>query len=88
MTKDPKWIEKARDVHNFHVAKVRENAKWRSIDTAKALRMSIGAVSEYLLVASWLKTHRPQIEKFEYVSDVLEWIRERKIKQQTESLDL
>lgn len=81
MSEQPKYIEKARETYKFHRSKLLSNDKWTTVQTAKALRRSIGSISEDLLIARWLKTHEKQLEKFKYAYEALEWIRE-KIKEQ------
>ena len=61
------FLEKARDTHKFHFSKRKENdGKWGVKQTAKALNMSVGAVSEDLLIGKWLKSHEKQLERFDY----------------------
>jgi hypothetical protein len=60
--------------------RLKENSNWRIQDTAKALRCSIGSVSENLLIASWLRTHENQLLKFDYAREALDFIREKKKK--------
>lgn len=71
------WLERAIETHKFHVAKRKENRKWRMRDTARCLKRAIGCISEDLKVASWAKTHRDKLESIEHLQDALIWIRER-----------
>ena len=84
MSEQPKFIEKARETYKFHRSKRISNEKWTTVQTAKALRRSIGSISEDLLIARWLKTHEKQLEKFKYAYEALEFIRE---KQKEQDLD-
>lgn len=82
----PEWVKQVKSVHNFHVSKLKENPKWRLSDTAKALKKSIGAISQELKVASWLRTHEDKLIKFEYFHHALEYIRKRKHKLSLEEI--
>lgn len=72
-----KFIEKAKDTFRFHREKCLSNDKWTVAATAKALRRSLGSVSEDLLIARWCRTHEKKLEEFAYAYEALEWIRER-----------
>ena len=87
MKQPPEWIEKAKETYRFHRSKLLSNSSWRTKDTAKVLRRAVGSVSEDLLIARWLKTHETQIEKFEYIYEALEFIREKKEEQKLRELD-
>jgi hypothetical protein len=73
----PKWLEKAKETFKYHRSNLLSHEKWTSVQTAKALRRSIGSVSEDLLIARWSKTHEKELEKFKYAYEAIEWIRER-----------
>lgn len=81
------WLERAVETRRFHVEKKKENSKWLIHDTARALKRGLGPVCEDLLIASWLKTHRAQMERFDYVKDVLEFIREKKANMELDEVD-
>lgn len=81
------WLERAKDTHNYHISKRRDNQSWKLRDTAKALHRSVGSISEDLLVAKWMRTHRVQLERFEHFKDALEWIRKKKDLIEYEELD-
>lgn len=81
------WIERALDTHKFHIKKMREDEKWRLSNTSKALNRSLGSICEDLLIASWYKTHKVQLEKFEYAKEALEFIRERQKQMQIEEIE-
>ena len=82
-----KWIDKAKETQRFHAEMRRENSDWRLQDTAKALKRSLGGVSEDLLIVKWLKTHREEIEAFKYASKALEFIRELQEEEKIEEID-
>lgn len=86
MSESPKWIQKAKDTHNFHCKRLALDEKWRTTNTAKALRRSIGSISEDLLIARWLRTHEVKLEKFKYAYEALEFIREQERKQEMDEI--
>lgn len=87
MNKNPDWLDRVKATHAFHVNRLKQDESWTIAQTAKLLKRGIGPVSEDLKVASWLKTHSHIIEKFEYFSEAIEWIRVRKHKLMLEGLD-
>jgi hypothetical protein len=64
---------------------MQKDAAWRVANTAKALKRSIGGVSEDLLIASWMKTHGDKIKSCQYAYEALMFIRDKK---KTLALDL
>lgn len=72
-----KWIQRAIETYRYHAQKLKENKHWRLSDTAKALRRSLGSISEDVLIAEWLKEHDAEIKRFKYCKDALSYIRER-----------
>jgi len=82
------WIQRAVDIHNFHVSQLKAESNWTVDKTAKALNRSIGSVSQDLLLASWLKTHEKQLRRFSSAKDALEFIRNRKKEMNTQELDI
>ena len=78
MSEQPKFIEKAKETYKFHRAKRLASDKWTTVQTAKALRRSIGSISEDLLIAKWCKTHEKELERFKYAYEALEYIRNKK----------
>lgn len=54
--------------------------------TAKCLNRSIGSVSQYLMLASWLKTHEKQLKRFKNAKDALEFVRNKKKEMNTQEL--
>lgn len=85
---EPDWLSRVKEVHKFHINKLKENPKWRIEDTAKELQQSKGLTSEQLKVASWLRSHSAHLEQFEYFKDAIEFIRARAHKFKTEDIDL
>lgn len=79
------WIDKAIDIHNFHVKQCKDEPKWTIEKTAEALNRSIGSVSQDLLLASWLRTHEKQMKRCSSMKDALAWI---KIKQREMRLEI
>ena len=81
------WIEKAKETHKFHSQKLRQDPDWCLSDTAKALKRSLGGISEDLMIVSFLKTHEDELKEFEYLKDALVFIREIKRKMQLQGVD-
>lgn len=81
------WLDRARETSRFHYSNLKETPSWTLSKTAALLKRSIGSISEDLLIASWLKTHSKEIEKFEYARDALEFIREKKMKMNLEKVE-
>jgi hypothetical protein len=75
---EPDWVKRVRETNKFHVNKIKDNSKWRLTHTAKALKRSLGSVSEDIMVCKWLRTHERQLIKFEYLGDAIEFIRSKK----------
>lgn len=78
MEPKPDWLEKAKQTFAFHRSKCRAETRWSIPKTAKALRRSIGSISEDLLIARWSLTHEKQLEKFNYAYEALKFIRNKK----------
>jgi transcriptional regulator len=76
--RNQEWIEKAKETFKFHRSKLISNEKWTATATAKALKRSVGSVSEDLMIARWLRTHEKQIERCETAYQALEFIRKAK----------
>ena len=85
-TPKPEWLDRVKKTYYHHVKAIKDNPKHTIAETAKELNRSLGPVSEDLKVASWLRTHSHQLEKFEYFKDAIEWIRSQKHKHLDESL--
>lgn len=81
MSKQPKFIEKAKETYRFHRSKLELSDDWNLTKTAKALRRSLGSISESLLIARWCRTHENQLEKFEYAYQAIEFIRAKQKEQ-------
>jgi hypothetical protein len=83
----PRFITKAKETYRYHREKLMSNDKWNVSMTAKALRRSIGSISEDLLIARWCRTHEVQLEKFKYCHQALEWIREKQKEQNLSEIE-
>lgn len=85
------WLERAIQTNKYHVIKLKEaieeKKKWGIRNTAIALRRSYGSVAEDIKIVSWLKTHRPQIEKFHTIADALTFIRENERKRMLDDVE-
>ena len=82
------WIDRAVEIHNFHVGQVRAESSWTIQKTARVLNRSLGSVSQDLLLASWLKTHEKVIRRFTCAKDALDFIRTKKKEMKTQDLEL
>ena len=80
------FIEKAKDTHNVHAVRCRDDPKWRVQDTAKFLGRSIGSICEDLLIIKWWKSHPKDIERFSYAYEALEFIRVKKKEQDLDEI--
>ena len=72
------FIQRAIDTHNYHTRLVQSDPTWDIRKTAASLNRSIGSISEDLLIVSWLRTHKEQLQKFKYAKDALAFIRGKK----------
>lgn len=87
MSEQPKWLERAKQTYRFHRSKLLSAKNWTLTDTARALKRSLGPISEDLLIARWCRTHEKQLERFEYAKDALEFIKNKKKEQEIMDLD-
>ncbi len=71
----PKYLLKARETYNFHRGKLIEDASWRVVDTARALKRSVGSISEDLKIAKAAREF-PKLEKIKTAYEALKLIRE------------
>ena len=71
------WLDRAIDVHNFHIGQCKVEPYWVISDTAKSLNRSIGSVSQDITLASWAKTHEKQLRKFSSMKDALAWVKDK-----------
>lgn len=83
----PKWLERAIETHQFHRSKCLASDEWNIQKTAKALRRSMGSISEDLMIAKALKTHEAKLEKYKYAYEALEFIREELRKESLEKIE-
>lgn len=81
MSESPKFLLRAKETHKYHRSKRLLEPKWNVSLTAKALRRSIGSISEDLTIARWAKIHEKKIEKFKYAYEAIKWIREKQAEQ-------
>jgi hypothetical protein len=87
MSEQQRWIEKAKETYNFHRSKLLSNNRWTVAKTAKALRRSVGSISEDLMIARWCKTHEKQLSGLKYAWEALEFIRRKQKEQDLDELD-
>ena len=77
------WQQKVEYINTYHVAKLKEADSLTVSQTANHFGYSIGSVSQFLRLASWMKTHGNHLEKIKSLVKALDWIknkeRERKI---------
>lgn len=72
------WLDRAVQVHNFHVQSQRDEPGWTLEKTAQALNRSTGSVSSDLLIASWYRTHEKQLRRFNSMRDALDYIKKKR----------
>lgn len=72
------WLDRAIEIHKFHINQLRDEPDWTIEKTAKALNRSIGSISQDLLIVSWLKTHEKQLKRFDSMREALAFVRSRK----------
>lgn len=82
------WLERAVDIHKFHIQQCKDESNWTIEKTAKALNRSIGSVSQDLLIASWLKTHEKQLKRFNSMREALAFVRSKQKEMRLEEIDL
>ena len=75
--KEPKFLEKAKETYRFHRAKLLSNDKWTISQTAKALRRSIGSISEDLLIARAVKLYEKELNRFDYAYEAIKFIKNK-----------
>lgn len=81
------WINRCKETYRYHTSKLKDNPAWSLRDTSEMLSRSIGAVSQDLKLASWMFTHKDELEKFEFAKDALKFIHEKQIKINTRPMD-
>lgn len=69
------WLDRAIEVHKFHIAQCKSESNWTVQKTADVLNRSIGSVSQDLLLASWSKTHEKQLKRCSSMRDALAFVR-------------
>jgi hypothetical protein len=86
MSETPKYLEKAKATYAFHRSKLVEDASWRVSDSARALRRSIGSISEDLLISRWSR-NLPQLEKLNHAYEALRMIRQKQKELDSEEIE-
>lgn len=81
------WIQRCKETYSYHTAKLKGNPAWSLRDTSEMLNRSIGAVSQDLKLASWMFTHRDELEQFEFAKDALGYIKDKQLKIKTRPLE-
>lgn len=81
------WIDQSIEIRKFHIQQLKDESNWTLEKTAKVLQRSIGSVSQFLLIASWLKTHDKQIRKFNSMKDALVFIRAKQREHKISEID-
>lgn len=81
------WIERAVDIHRFHVHQLRDEPNWTIEKTARALNRSIGSVSQDLLIARWLRTHEKQLKRCSSMRDAIAWVRSKSREMRLEDIE-
>lgn len=71
------WQERCYEVERFHKESVKLDAKHTMQLTATELQMSVGAISEYLQLAIWMRTD-PRTESYERLRDALLYMKKKK----------
>lgn len=72
------WLDRAVQVHNFHIQNQKAEPNWTLEKTAKALNRSIGSVSQDLTIASWFRTHEKQLRRLNSMRDALDYIKKKR----------
>lgn len=72
------WIDTAKSIESYHISHLKDNIHWTVRDTANALNRSLGSVSQYLSIASWVRTHENQIRRLETMKEAIDWIKDHK----------
>ena len=80
------WLQIAVEIYNFHSSQLRDDPKWTVAKTADALNRSFGSVSQYLLIASWSRSHEKQLKRFNSMKDALAFVREKEREMRTGEL--
>ena len=78
-------METATTIHNFHVGTLRENPDWTIRDTALSLNWSVGAISQYLTIASWMRTHERELRMCDTMKEAVAFIKRKKYELKTDA---
>jgi hypothetical protein len=84
---DAKYLERAKETYKFHRSKLVLDNGWNISKTAKALRRSIGSISEDLMIIKFYKDHEKELDKFDYAYEALEYIRKAQRAGELEGID-
>lgn len=71
------WLDRAIEVHNFHVRSCKDNPFWTIVRTAEVLNRSVGSVSQDIKLAQWSLTHDKQLRRCSSMKDGLRFIAEK-----------
>jgi hypothetical protein len=71
------WLDRAVQVHNFHVSQCKSESDWTIAKTAEALNRSIGSVSQDILIAKWTKTHEKQLRRLKSMRMALDYVKSK-----------
>jgi len=72
------WLDRAVQVHNYHVKLCKTCAEWTIAKTAADLNRSVGSVSQDISVAQWVRTHEKQLRRLRSMRDALDYIKSKK----------
>ena len=72
------WTEKVIAVYNFHVERLRVDKSWTLQNTADELGRSLGTISQYIMLAHWLRTHENKLRSFKSSTAAIEWVKDKK----------
>lgn len=87
MSETPRYLEKAKETYAYHRKMLLSTDKWNTTKTAKALRRSIGSISEDLMIARACRTYEKELMKIKYACDALEWLREKAREEEIEEIE-
>ena len=82
------WVDKCIDIYNFHISQLKTESRWTVEQTATVLQRSIGACSQAITIASWLRTHEKVLRRFRTEKDAMKFIKSKKHEMRTQELNL
>jgi hypothetical protein len=82
--REPDWLKKAKETAEYHRRQrlLNDTKKWTLNQTAKALRRSVGSVSEDLLISRESKVY--DLEQFDCQYEALSFVRMKKKERELE----